>query len=241
MALAGAALYRASGDAAYLDDAKAFLGAVDVSYGVNPYYYVGPLAAADLCGGMGRPAVTRADVRRLACDKLKEAADAAAYATGLTAFGSPGGFYFGWVQGHTGNAAVAAAAERAGVTAGGRRLAAGARDYLVGRNPWGASFVVGPEEGAAHRPYHALSLKGDPVALGRGLVVGGPAVAWQFPEFGITPNPSDRFAPYDPTYDSPLYSGRVIYEDQPGNFINGEVGLAYSAPTVLLLAQLAAG
>ena len=92
-----------------------------------------------------------------------------------------------------------------------------------------------------HRPYHALSLKGDPVALGRGLVVGGPAVAWQFPDFGITPNPTDRFAPYDPTYETSLYSGKVVYEDQPGNYINSEVGLGYSAPTVLLLAQLAAG
>ena len=76
MALAGAALYRASGEAAYLDDAKTLLGAVDVSYGFSPYYSVGLLAAADLCGGLGRPAVTRADVRRAACGKLAEAADA---------------------------------------------------------------------------------------------------------------------------------------------------------------------
>jgi hypothetical protein len=240
MALAAGALHRLSGEDAYLDDARAFLGAVDAGYGFNPYFHVGPIAAADLCGGLGRPAVARADVRELACDRARESAEAAAFATAQTAFGSPGGFYFGWVQGHTGNAALAAAAERAGAFEGGRALAAQAHDYLLGLNPWGASFVVGPEEHAAHAPYHPLFLKGDPVELGRGLVVGGPAVESQFPDFGITPNPGDRFAPYDPTYDNDLYRGKVVYEDQPRNFINSEVGLAYSSPTVLLLAELSA-
>jgi hypothetical protein len=62
----------------------------------------------------------------------------------------------------------------------------------------------------------------------------------QFPDFGITPDPGDRFAAYAPTYDNDLYRGKVVFEDQPGNFINGEVGVAYSSPTVLLLAQLQA-
>ena len=241
MALAAASLHRATGQGAYLDDAGAFLRAVDVEQGLSPYWYVGPLAAADLCGGLGRPAVARADVHDLACDGLRRSAESAAFAAGQTAFGSPGGFYFGWIQGHTGNAALAAAAERAAAFEGGRALAVEARDYLLGRNPWGASFVVGPEDNAPHVPYHAVGLKGDPVELGSGLVVGGPAVASQFPDFGITPNPGDRFAAYDPTYDNDLYRGKVVFEDQPGNFINGEVGVAYSSPTVLLLAQLLAG
>ena len=216
MALAAVSLYRATGEDAYLDDATALLGAVNVEAGLNPYYYVGPLAAADLCGGLGRPAVPRADVRQLACRTLAEGAEAAVKRSALTAFGSPGEFYFGWVQGHAGNAALTAAAERAGVVTGGRELAAGARDYLRGRNPWGADFVVGPGANAVHAPYHPLFLAGDPVALGRGLVVGGPAIAGQLPEFGITPNPSDRFAPFTPTYENDFYWGRIVYEDQPG-------------------------
>jgi hypothetical protein len=241
MALAAAMLYRATSDDGYLDDAKAYLQAAEANHGVHSQFHVGPLVAADLCGGLGRPPVARSDVRDLASAKLQESFSTSMWVAGLTAFASPNLFYFGWVQGHTANAAVAAAAERAGVVKGGRVLAAGARDYLFGRNPWGASFVVGHGTDGPRAPYHPLALTGDPIQRGRGLVVGGPAVATQFPEFEITPNPGDRFAPFNPTYTADVYGGdKIVYEDQLGNFLNSEVGLAYSAPTVLLLAQLIA-
>jgi hypothetical protein len=78
------------------------------------------------------------------------------------------------------------------------------------------------------------------VTLGDGLVVGGPAAANQFPAFGLTPNPQDRFAGLDPTY-AGFYNDKVVYEDQHTDFITDEVGLMYSAPAILLVAQLIAG
>ena len=146
-----------------------------------------------------------------------------------TAFGSPGIFTFGWVQDEGGTGAVAAAARRAGVARDGRKIAAGARDYLLGRNPWGRSFVVGPGRIEAKNPHHAAYLKGRPAKLLDGAVVGGPADPGSITDSGLHlgHSPLRRFD-----------SGRIVYEDRRADFVTSEVGLAYSASAVLLAASL---
>ena len=242
MALAAAQLFRAgAGDAngePYLSDAVTFLNASPVEGGFSPYFAVGGLAAADLCGGLAAPVVPRADVREAACAKLAAAADAAAFRSRMTAFGSPGGFYFGWASDNGGGGALLAAAERAGVFAGGRVMASAARDYLLGLNPWGASFLVGAAKREAHEPHHAAFVKGDPSVIANGFVVGGPAIASQFADFGLKPARKGPYAKFNPTYKG-QYNEKVVYEDKREDFITSEVGIAYSASSMLLAAMLA--
>jgi hypothetical protein len=244
MALAAAALYRAgagnaSGDP-YLSDAIGYLNAANVEGGFSPYFTVGGLAAADLCGGLALPPVERADVRTVACGKLGEAVRAAAQRQRLNAFGSPGGFYFGWASDHGGSGALLAAGGRAGIAFGaGVQKGAIARDYLLGRNPWGVSFLVGPGKRDAKNPHHPVFLKGKPAQLGDGFVVGGPALASQFGDFGLKYDRDGPLAKFNPTYRDALYRGKVVYEDRRQDFITSEVGIAYSASAILLAALLA--
>ena len=82
---------------------------------------VGPLAAADLCGGLGAPAVPNDAARRAGCDGLGKLVSAARERMAATAWGTPGIFMFGWVQDNAGAGALAAAAQRAGVVREGQR------------------------------------------------------------------------------------------------------------------------
>jgi hypothetical protein len=198
------------------------------------YGSVGGLAAADMCGGLGLPAVPRAAVRDLACQKLAAAAAGARDRAESNAFGSTGGFYFGWVDDHGGSAAIGAAAERAGVATGGMAQAFGAADYLFGRNPWGASFVVGTAPNEVHHPHHPVEIEPNPDEAGDGLVVGGLAQRSQFSDFGLTPDPNSPYAQFDPRYGG----AKIIYEDRKTDFITGECGLAYSAASLLMLAEI---
>ena len=242
MALAAATLWRAGAGDAYLDAAVTYLSQAPVDTGFSTYFSVGGLAAADMCGGTGRPALPRRDVRDLACRRLMEAVRASRDRAATNAFRSPGGFYFGWVADHTGSAAIEAAADRANVVEGGCRGAYEARDYLLGRNPWGASFVVGPAKPEAHHPHHPVVLKGSPARLGNGLVVGGPAERSAFTDFGLKPPETSPFARFNPTYARDVYGGDPIaYEDRTADFITSEPSLGYSGPALLLLSQLNVG
>jgi hypothetical protein len=236
MALAAAAMWRATGEEAFLDDAARFLPGARVGAGFSPYYSVGGLAAADLCGGLGRPAVSRDSLRRQACATLRSAVREGRSRAATNAFRSPGGFYFGWVQDHTGSAALEAAADRANAIGGGFLRAYEARDYLLGRNPWGASFVLGPGGREAHHPHHPVTIKGNPSRLGNGFVVGGPSRAQDFRDYGIRPSPNNPYARFNPSYSA--YGGKVIYEDRTLDFVTSEVGLAYSSSALLLLGEL---
>jgi hypothetical protein len=242
MALAAVQLWRAGFGDGFLDEARGFLAATHVDQGFNPYVDVGGLGAADICGGLGRPPVARADVRGPACRTLADIGTFAAGRAAGDAFASPGVFQFGWVQDATGGAALAAAGARAGVFQGGLRLAAGARDYLLGRNPWGASFVMGPARNEAHDPQHSVIIKGDASRLGDGFVVGGPAFASQLKAQGLKPDQCEkphRHSPlerFDPTYGGE----RVIYEDCREDYVTSEVGLAYTDAALMLLGELAA-
>ena len=233
LAFAAAGLYRATGDVAYAAAAGAALAA-----GSDDQYYSGvtvgtvaPLVAADLCGGFGAPPAADEPARRTGCEGIRKVAGAARERMAETAFATPGIVTFGWVQDNSGAGAVAAAAQRAGVDPAGRKVADAARDYLLGRNPYGASFVVGPASFEAHDPHHPAYLKGSARTLLDGAVVGGIARrdSIEGQHLKLAPGPARRFD-----------SDRVVYEDRRADYVTSEVGLSYSAATILLVAGGAA-
>ncbi len=227
MALGAAALWRATGDAAYLMDAGAFLSDAQFESGLDSFE-LGPLAAADLCGALGAPAAPQ-PVRNVACRGLRKAAFAARDRYRSTAFGTPGGFTFGWVQDNGGSGMIAALAQRVGLMRVGLRVGAGARDYLFGRNPWGASFVVGRGGREAGSPHHPAFLQGKPRSVLDGAVVGGPVSRASLKDSGLRLARS-RFRRFN--------SSLAVYEDRRADFATSEVGLAYSDYAVLLVAAL---
>lgn len=231
LAFAALELYRATGEQELLAEATAYFGRGDddrqLYAGVTPGT-IGPVVAADLCGALGAPAPD-ARARRLGCAALGKVLAAARERSRETAFGSPGIFTFGWIQDNCGVGALAAAAGRAGVSTDGLRIAAGARDYAVGRNPWGASFVVGPAANEAKQPHHPAFLRGTPARLLNGAVVGGPTAPGSLRPFALELGRS-RYTQFN--------SGRIVYEDRRANFVTSEVALSYSASCVLLAASL---
>ncbi|HYI38128.1 MAG TPA: glycoside hydrolase family 9 protein, partial [Thermoleophilaceae bacterium] len=228
MAVGAAALWRATGDDSFQADAGTFLGASQFQSGVDSFEVAG-LAAADLCGVLGAKPATSPAVRSVACNGLRQAAQAARERYRITAFGSPGAFSFGWVQDNGGSGAMATLAAKARLLRGGRTIGAGARDYLLGRNPWGQSFVVGPSRREAGAPHHSAYLKGNPRRLLNGAVVGGPASAQALKDSNMTVKRS-RFSRFN--------SSAAIYEDRRDDYVTSEVGLAYSSYAILLVAAL---
>ena len=228
MAVGAAALWRATGDNSFQADAGSFLSASQFQSGVDSFEVAG-LAAADLCGVLGAPPASDPGVRGTACNGLRQAAQAARERYRTTAFGSPGAFSFGWVQDNGGSGAMAALAAKAKLLRDGRTIGAGARDYLLGRNPWGQSFVVGPSRREAGAPHHSAYLKGNPRRLLNGAVVGGPASAQALRESNMKVARS-RFRRFD--------SAAAVYEDRRDDYVTSEVGLAYSSYAILLVAAL---
>jgi hypothetical protein len=231
LAFAALELYRATGDTQLLQQAADYFGAGDddrqLYSGVTPGT-VGPIVAADLCGALGAR-TPPGTARDSGCAGLRKVVAAARERARAGAFGSPGIFTFGWVQDNGGAGALAAAARRVRVASDGARIAAAARDYLLGRNQWGRSFVLGPDRHEAKSPYHPAYLVGRPARLLNGAVVGGPVPAGSVAEFGLrlAPGPLRRF-------NSPA----AVYEDRRADFVTSEVGLSYSASSILLAASL---
>ena len=102
-------------------------------------------------------------------------------------------------------------------------LATSQRDYLLGRNNWGISFVVGL---GPVFPINAHAQVNDLAELQRGAVVGGPAEksGWKrvFPNLKIE---DDRFE---------QFQSEIIYYDNQEDYYCNEVALDYAAPAVFL-------
>ena len=133
--------------------------------------------------------------------------------------------FFSWgTTGHNGGAgALAAFAGATGSAATGCAVAAGARDYLLGRNPFGASFIVGHGPKAAKHPHHWGSIFGARVPFG--AVVGGPA-------------PLKQIEGQDFSVSGPLQSRFAGYADAKKNYVTSEPAIDYSAASILLLAAV---
>jgi hypothetical protein len=226
MATGAAELYRATGEQRYLDDLATYLASresrADGTIGVVDSF--AGLGAADACGALGRPPIPAGPALERSCALLRGDGEIAVHQARSNAFGMPGFFTWGTTAQNGGSGALAALATA--TPDGPRRgceMAAGARDYLVGRNPFGASFVVGYGRNAPKHPHHWASVFG--VGLPTGSVVGGPA-------------PIDQIEGQGFRVSGPLQSTFAAYEDERRDYVTSEPALDYAAASILLLAAL---
>lgn len=224
LALAAVMLWRATGRAGYRRDAGRYLRKVQA--GEIGLTDVGALAGADLCGALGRAKAPRGPARRRGCEVLRKTAEHASWLalTRNRPWATPG--WIGW--GQTGSQSVGGASAALAAQVGQLKtaeVAQRARDWLLGLNPWGCSFVVGFGPCSRRHPHHWASLRGP--ARPRGAVVGGaaPVRAIEREGFSVTG-----------LFDAP----RAAYEDRRAVYITAEPALDYAANAILLLAALSA-
>ena len=221
-------LYRATGEAGFLSDYRTFLDAPESRAGgtLGAVDGFAQLGAADACGVLGAAAITDLEALAQSCRLLREDGAIAASQASSNAFGMPGFFTWGTTaQSGASGALAALAAAAPGGSARGCAVAAGARDYLLGRNPFGASFVVGFGRRSARHPHHWASVFGS--GLPTGAVVGGPAPAKQVKGQGFRARGA-------------LQTKFATYEDERADYVTSEPALDYAAANVLLLAALEA-
>jgi hypothetical protein len=226
MATGAAELYRATGEQRYLEDLASYLASresrADGTIGVVDSF--AGLGAADACGALGRPPIPAGPALQRSCALLRDDGEIAVHQARSNAFGMPGFFTWGTTAQNGGSGALAALATA--TPDGPRRgceVAAGARDYLLGRNPFGASFVVGYGPRAPKHPHHWASVFG--VGVPTGSVVGGPA-------------PIDQIEAQGFRVSGPLQSTFAAYEDERRDYVTSEPALDYAAASILLLAAL---
>ena len=223
MALGAIELFRASGEPQDLADALDWIRGHELGGSIT-WEDVGALAAAEFCGVLGLPAPSP-EAAAVGCGLLRSAAEQAAQRAQIHALATAGTLAFGTTAEHGGAGAVLALAGAAGFEPG-RSLAADARDWVLGRNPWGKSFVAGLGPGAPVQVHH----------LGRGGVdpPRSPARSW-----AARPRPrycaSSAFGFRKGPFDGPA----GVYQDKVSNYVTSEVALDYAASTLLLLATMA--
>jgi endoglucanase len=224
LAAGAAALFRVTGEQAYLDDALRDLSAIEAD-GRLSWNGVAGLAAADLCGLLGAPAVADAAARDTACAALGAQGAAAVARARTGVFATPGALGWGQTGENGGAGALAALAGRAGRTPSGLRVGAAARDWLLGRNPWGTSFVAGYGPKAPRHVHHWASTFG--AGLPVGAVVGGPAARKD-----ILAQHVGRPA------GGPFSTVATTYEDREADYVTSEPAIDYAAGSILLLAAV---
>jgi hypothetical protein len=214
MALAAIELRRAGGSTQDLLDAMTWLRGAEPASPTS-WDSVGALAAAELCGAAGARAPS-IEARRVGCSFLRRAAGFSERRARRHALGTVGVLDFGTTAQQGGAGAVLA-------MAGEDELAADARDWMLGRNPWGASFVAGVGPEPPQRMHHWAAPR---PALLRGGVVGGPTTAAVLRGRGI-PYTANR-------HDGPA----GVYEDRGLNYVTSEPAINYAASALLLFAAV---
>ena len=227
--LAGAAveLWRVTSKGSYRDAALKWLKQVTAN-GDNGWrvamdgYEMAGLPAAELCGVLGAPAPSSSSIRTPACRILKAGGGDAMFNADTNAFGRAGPVTWGTVRQNQSGSLVALLAGRAGLS-GAHTASVRALGWFLGANPWGIRFQAG--FGLEH-PYHWAQVHDSGIPTG--AIVGGPASREVIDE--NYPGPGITLGPYD-TDDS-------VYRDVADDYVTNEVGLNYSANSVLLLALL---
>ena len=188
-------------------------------------YDMAALPAAELCGVLGAPAVADVTAKDHACALLRAGGSAAADDAATNAFGRAGPLTWGSLRNNAAGSAVAWLAWRAGMPTG-HGLAFAARDYFLGRNPWGRRFQTG--YGIVY-PYHWAQLVIGPNAP-LGAVPGGPASLAE-----INANTSTPMAA------GPFDTAAAAYRDAGFDYVTNELGIPYNAAPVLQMALLSPG
>lgn len=227
MAGGAAALYRSTGDRAYLDQALRYLAD---SHGVNGIGWIdnATYAAADLCGALGAPPLGSVEQRRAACNRLADSARDAVYNVRQDAFDMAGYMTWGSTSENVAFGASAPLAARVGLVRGIRATAAAARDWMFGRNPWGASFVAGFGPNSLKHLHHWATVFGD--GMPDGAVVGGPAPMKDI----LGENLRRRTRPFDR-----FSTARAAYGDMRVDYVTSEPAIDYNGASILMLAALA--
>ena len=228
MASAAIELYRSTGETSYLGDAAGFLASPDARADgtLGTVDSFASLGAADACGALGRPQIPAGPALERSCSLLRKNGAIAVRQARSNAFGMPGFFSWGTTaQNGAGGAFAALSTVAPGGSRRGCEVAAGARDYLLGRNPFGAGFVVGFGPNAPRHPHHWASVFGS--GLPAGAVVGGPAPLEQISEQGFRAR-------------GRLQSEFAAYVDERRNYVTSEPAIDYAASSILLLAALEA-
>jgi hypothetical protein len=228
MAAGAAALARTTGESSFLSDAGAYLAASGTHYGFG-WEDNGSFAAADLCGALGAPSIADAGTRSLGCSKLAEAAAVASRNARRNGFGMAGVYTWGTTAENASFGTAAALAGRVGASADGTAVGAGARDWLLGRNRWGASFIAGFGPRAPRKLHHWAKVFGG--GLPTGAVVGGPAPPKQITGEGFELR--GKFRRFN--------NKRAAYEDRRANYVTSEPAIDYTGASILLLAALNSG
>ncbi len=227
LAVAEAALWRATGKRSYALDALASLRRATANGDKNwlvgaDSYEMSAIAAAELCGVL-RPGDAPAPlaVRRPACRILRAGGEAWIYVVGSeTAFGRAGWAQWGSVRQNAAGAVVLALAARAGLDEAEPALDR-ATGWFLGVNPWGLRWQA--SLGIEH-PYHWVQAVGLDV---QGAVVGGPA-----PLSAINDNREDDISLGD------FDTRQQTYRDLANDYVLNEVGIGYSAPAALHFALI---
>ncbi len=220
VALAAGEMFETIHEKVYLDTAKAMLQRL---------------------GGVGW--VSWGDVGGFACyrvgkhwdegnEMLTRALAAFDSVAGLNPFAYPASFYpWGSCNIATGVGDLAVLSLISTNDPGVRRLAQRERDFLLGTNPFGLSFVSQVGSDWPHNFHHQVSyLLSIPLP---GAVAGGPIAASIFERSGIQLDSLDRF--------SAIQTAQAVYHDDRADFLCNEATLAGNAQALLLLAWFAAG
>jgi len=229
MALAAAELYNATHTQSYLDDAYSYLADAGAYVGAGPDgYTTDPYAAAELCGALGGAAIGTTEQIGTACGDLSEDAGIA-QSRMQNVFLRPSENDIATSCRNAAEGVIAAAATRNGNTEA-ETVAANARDYILGRNPWGLSFVVGFSAPSTQHPYHWLQEPSarDPIEEPNGWLVPGPTSLANFRSFGG--NYTAAHGRFDTRF--------LGYADNHGLFHYNEGDVACQANGVLLAVLL---
>jgi endoglucanase len=222
LSLAALMLWRVTGTEHYLKEALDYLTPIDtINLSVSS---VAVLAGADLCGTLGHAIVANLKARNQGCELLlSSATEAMSVAnTNNAPWGTPGQMSWGQTSRNGAEGAIVALAKRAALIPD-ATIAARARDWLLGLNPWGVSFVVGYGQNTPTTPHHWASIVG--ASLPDGSVVGGPVARHE--------TQKAKFLDKDD-----FNSERAVYSKKLENYVTNEPALDYSVNSILLLAAL---
>jgi hypothetical protein len=236
LAFGAAVLARATGDAAFRDDALArarVLALAPTGGGPRPLYWgdVSALALLETArafpAGLERTEMGRA-LGALASPFLATSHDAAAPASAFH-YAMPS-LDNGSIAQSLGAASVCLAWRAVGGSAECVELARSQLHWLFGQNPFGLSFFVGAGNRSPEHIHHALFQAAKiPVT---GAILGGPTALATLASDKDLPKPSTK-GPY-----AGWSTSAVLYEDTRDNYVVNEPAIDFTAPLVFVLAEL---
>ncbi len=212
MTLAAAEIYRATGDPAYLNEARAYAQSAG-SVGIFNWGENGALAHYELA---------RLDPGYLPTAAAFLQEDLAAYQTQAdsTRFGvavSP--FYWGSAEDMMGAGLTALWYEDLTGDTTYRAMAQAQRDYLLGGNPWGVTFVNSVGAAWPHHPHHQVAnLTGSELI---GFWDEGPVPRTTFQDQAITLSSPDIYALFQ--------SDEAVYHDDVEDYVTNEPTISMNA------------